>query len=335
MVNKPVAHKDKPLLRFYESNKKNVIALGMIVLVFVAGELIMGSIMGAKPGSFLSSTQILLTIRLAAFIALFGLCQMVVISVGGGLDLSVGYIATLSAVLSSRIIGGQNSNLLLGVLLALVIGAAFGFANGVLISYAALPPLVVTMAMANIVQGIVNAYVASFNIKGQAAPALVWAVAKFTGPLPNILFILAVVCIVAHILLKYTQVGVRILGVGSNETTAYLSGINVRRVRCMAFVVSGMCAAVIGVLLVGNAGQAYKDMGSIYVMPSVVAVVIGGISIVGGQANYFSVVLGAVVLQSLTNLFVALGWGDAGKWLGYGIILLLMLIAYVRNKRSR
>ena len=70
-------------------------------------------------------------------------------------------------------------------------------------------------------------------------------------------------------------------------------------------------------------------------MPSIVAVVVGGCSINGGEANYLAVVLGAVVLQSLTNLFVALGWGDAGKWLGYGIILLIMLAIYIRGRRRR
>ena len=111
--------------------------------------------------------------------------------------------------------------------------------------------------------------------------------------------------------------------------------MNVKRVRCLAFVVSGILAALIGLLLLGYLGHASKDMASNYVMPSIVAVVVGGISINGGEGNYLSVVLGAVVLQSLTNLFVALGWGDAGKWLGYGLILLIMLAAYIRNKRKR
>ena len=103
----------------------------------------------------------------------------------------------------------------------------------------------------------------------------------------------------------------------------------------MAFVVSGIIAAFVGLLLLGYLNHASKDMASNYVMPSIVAVVVGGISINGGEGNYLAVVLGAVVLQSLTNLFVALGWGDAGKWLVYALILLVMLAAYIRNKRKR
>ena len=76
-------------------------------------------------------------------------------------------------------------------------------------------------------------------------------------------------------------------------------------------------------------------MGSNYVFPSIAAVVVGGVSLTGGAGNYIGVILGAVFLQTLTNLLVALGWGDAGKWLGFGILLFILLIVYVRNRRSR
>lgn len=336
MENRPEQIARNPLLDLYNRNKKVINTLLMVILVFVGGELVLTLFKGASPGTFLSTQQVFLTMRLATFVALFGLCQMLVICVGGGgLDLSVGYIATLSGILGASIMDGGNGGLVPAILVAIVIGAVFGLGNGVLTAYAGLPPLVVTMAMANIVQGIVNAYVAATPIKSQTAPLLQTLAAKFTGVFPNILLVVLVALVISGVLISRTKVGVKILGVGANETTAYLSGVNVRRVRCIAFVASGILAALIGLLLVGYLGQAAKDMGSNYVMPSVVAVVVGGCSINGGEANYLSVVLGAIVLQSLTNLFVALGWGDAGKWLGYGIILLVMLAAYVRGKRRR
>ena len=326
----------KFLKKFYADNKKVINTLFMIALVFIGGELFLTMFMDFSSGAFLSTRRIFLTVRLSAFIALFGLSQMVVISVGGGgLDLSVGWTATLAAVLSSRVMDGQDSNLLLAVLVCILIGAAVGFLNGLLIAYAGLPPLVVTMAMASIVQGINNAYVSTYFIRGTAAPALRWIVSRFTGIFPNVVSIVLVAVVIMHIIINYTQIGVRMLGVGSNDITAYLSGVNVRVVRCCAYVASGIIAALVGMVLVGSAGQAFMDMGSMYVLPSVVAVVIGGMSIAGGEGNYLAVVLGAVLLQTLTNLFVALGWGDAGKWVGYGVILLVMLIIYVRNKRSR
>jgi ribose transport system permease protein len=76
-------------------------------------------------------------------------------------------------------------------------------------------------------------------------------------------------------------------------------------------------------------------MGSAYVMPSIAAVVVGGVPLRGGETNFIGVIIGAVVLQTLTNLFIAFGWGDAGRWLGYGAVLLVVLISYTREKMSR
>ena len=319
----------------FQKNQKNVIALALIVLTFVLGEFVLVQFRGATRGSFLSFSQVLLTVRLATFIALFGLAQMIVISAGGGLDLSVGYVATISAVFTATIMDGQNANLPLAIIVAIIVGVAFGLLNGLLVAYAKLPSLIVTLAVSNIVQGIIQAWTSGHNITGRPSPMVQTVAAKLTGSFPNILIILIIVCIIVYFLINKTRVGVKLLSTGANETAAFLNGIPVKKVRCAAFIASGVIAALVGILLVGNSGQAYKDMGSIYVMPSVVAVVVGGVSIDGGEGNYFGVVLGAIVLQILTNLFVSLGWGDAGKWTGYGLILLAMLIAYVRNKRSR
>ena len=108
-----------------------------------------------------------------------------------------------------------------------------------------------------------------------------------------------------------------------------------RRVRFVSFLISGVLASLIGLLLLGNMGIAFKDMGSNYVMPSIAAAVVGGVSLTGGDGNYVGVILGAIFLQTLTNLLVALGWGDAGKWLGFGVVLFILLIVYVSNRRSR
>jgi ribose transport system permease protein len=210
-----------------------------------------------------------------------------------------------------------------------------GLGNGLLTAYVKLPSLVVTMAMANIVQGVVNVYAAGSSITGAPSPVLQVLSAKMTGIFPNIVWVLIITAIVAMIVMFKTKIGMKLLGVGANPVAAYLSGINVKRVRTIAFIVSGAIAGLVGLLLIGNSGQAFKDMASMYVMPSIAAVVIGGMSLNGGEGNYIGVILGAVVLQTLTNLFVAFGWGDAGKWLGYGIILLFMLIAYVREKVLR
>jgi ribose transport system permease protein len=319
---------DTPVYNAVDRYKKLIIAFLLIVLLFVFGEIVLET--------FFSVGQILLTVKLAAFIALFGLCQMVVIASGGsGLDLSVGYMATITAVFTAAIMDGQNSNLWLAILVAVGLGMAVGLVNGVLTAYVKLPPLVVTLAMANILQGIINAYTAGKNITGRPSPVLQIIAAKSTGMFPNVLFILLIITPIVMIVMYKTRWGLKLFGSGANETAAYLSGVNVKMVRCTAFIISGTLASLMGLLLIGNMGIAFKDMGSNYVMPSIAAVVVGGVSLTGGEGNYLGVLLGAIFLQTLTNLLVALGWGDAGKWTGFGIVLFVLLIVYVSNRRRR
>lgn len=317
-----------PLVEVYERYKRLITALVAIVLVFVIGQITVSN--------FLNLNQILITIKLASIISLFGLCQMLVMSAGGaGLDLSVGFTATITAIFTASVMNGQNGNLWLAVLIALGIGLAVGLVNGLLSAYVKLPSLVVTLAMSQILQGIINVYTAGRLIGGKPSPVLQNLAARATGGFPNIIFVLVAVAVVTMILLYRTKWGAILFGVGENETAAYLSGINTKRVRTTAFILSSMIASLIGLLLLGNMGMAFKDMGSDYVLPSIAAAVVGGVSLKGGDGNYVGVILGAILLQTILNLLVALGWGDAGKWTGYGIVLYILLAAYVGNRRKR
>ena len=317
-----------PLSKSYDRNKKLIAAFLAIVFLFVVGHFIVPN--------FLSLNQILITVKLASFIALFSLCQMIVMAAGGaGLDLSVGYTATITAIFTASVMSGRNDHLWMAILVAVGIGLAVGLSNGLLSAYLKLPSLVVTLAMSQILQGIINVYTAGALITGKPSPVLQILAAKSTGPFPNIVFLLVVVAGLAMVILYRTKWGARLFGVGENETAAYLSGVNTRRVRATAFVISGTFASLLGLLLLGNMGVAFKDMGSDYVLPSIAAAVVGGVSLQGGDGNYIGVILGAILLQALLNLLVALGWGDAGKWVGFGIVLYALLAAYVSNRRGR
>jgi len=320
--------RNSAVYRFFDRHRKLFVALLLIIFLFLLGQITVSN--------FLSLAQILLTVKLASFIALFGLCQMIVIAGGGsGLDLSVGYTATITSVLTASVMDGKNENLWLAVLVALGIGIVVGSVNGALAAYVKLPPLVVTLAMSQMLQGTINVYTAGANITGRPSPVLQIIAAKSTGIFPHILIILLIVTPIVMIVLNKTKLGMKLFGAGANETAAYLSGVNVRLVRCVAFILSGVLASLIGLLLIGNMGIAFKDMGSNYVMPSIAAVVVGGVSLGGGDGNYLGVILGAIFLQTLSNLLVALGWGDAGKWVGFGTVLYVLLIVYVSNRRSR
>ena len=310
---------------FVKKNSSLILCIILIVILFVMGNAITG-------GQFASVGS---TVKFAALIAIFGLGQMLIICTGGDIDLSVGYTATLVSCVTAGMMDGSNMNIWKAILFALMVGVVVGLVNGFMTIYARIPSLVVTLAMSQILQGIVDIYSAGASIGGEPRPCLKWLAGQQTGPIPNIGFLLAIMTVAVMWLLYKTKLSSLYVATGANPRTAHLSGVKVNFIRMSSFVVCSIIAAMMGLILLGNLGMAFKDMASTYVMPSIAAVVIGGVSIKGGQRNYIGVILGAIVLQTLTNLFVALGYGDSGKYLGSGIILLLMLIVYVREKTSR
>jgi len=329
-MNNPLTNSslaNKPLGRHLVAYSKQYLAVLMILVIFAVGEIAIGS--------FFTPTMILMTIKFASIISLLGLGQMLIIASGGDIDLSVGFNATFVAVIAAGFMDGQNSGLFAAIIIAIVLGGFIGLLNGLITVLLKLPSLVVTLAMALVVQGAINVYAAGMSITGRPSPLLNQLAAKMTGIFPNILFLLIVVTIITVFLLNKTRIGTLIRACGANPVTAYRSGINVPRVRILSFVACGVIAGFVGLLLMGAAGQIFKDLGSTYVMPSIAAVIVGGIPLKGGQTNFIGVIIGAIVLQTITNLFVAFGWGDGGKWLGYGLVLLLVLIAYIREKVSR
>ena len=124
------------------------------------------------------------------------------------------------AVFAAKIMDGQNETLWIAILMAIGIGCLVGLGNGLLTAYVRLPSLVVTMAMANIVQGIVNVYAAGSSISGAPSPVLQQLAAKMTGIFPNIVWVLIVTAVVVMIIMYRTKIGVKLLGVGSNPVAA-------------------------------------------------------------------------------------------------------------------
>lgn len=312
-----------------EKQRKLLSVLLLILALAVIGEIFIGGIFTA--------TQALSTLKYASYTAMFALCQMIVIAGGGNaLDLSVGYVATISAIFGVAIMDGRGGiYLVLAVLASIAVGGAFGACNGFLIAYFDLSPLVVTMSMSSIVQGIINVYAAGTSISGKPAPILRTLTVEDTLGIPNIILFMIALIVLVFLCLKKTSLGPVLRGVGANPRAAFLSGADVRARRFSTFVISGAIAGLVGLMLAGNMNMVFKDMASSYVMPSYAAVVVGGIALAGGETSYLRVYLGAVFLQLLTSLFIQLGGGDAVKWFGYGMILYILLLVYASDRRKK
>ena len=289
-----------------------------IPFVLVALALVVSAL--SVPG-FLSTGHVRAMSITAAYLGIIAIGQTLVLLLGG-IDLSVPYMINLAAVyLAGFQFGGMNSAE--GLAIALFAGLAVGLANGLGIALLDISPLVMTLGMNSILQGIVLIY-SSGSPKGTATEFVTSLSTGTVNGIPWVVLLWVVLIAIVSLVLVYTTFGRSIYAVGSNRRASELSGLPVRRTIILAYTLSGLSAAVGGLLLVGYSGQAYLGMGDNYLLPVIAVVVIGGTSIFGGQGSYVQTVAGALLITVVTSALVSSGVDQSGQAIMYGGIILVM-----------
>lgn len=226
---------------------------------------------------------------------------MTFILIGGQMDLSVGSVEALSGTICALTIVEMGLPFGIGVVLSICVGCLCGLVSGTLTSRFKFPPFIATLSMQGIARG-----VALVICKG-AAILVPNEAFKFLGKgkLFNILPVPVVVAfsflILAHIVLTYTRFGTNVYALGSNETAASLSGINVKWTKTFVFMISGCCAAVGGLLMSARLGSGQSTMGELDVMDTVASVVIGGTSMRGGVGKIRGTMIGVLIITTIRN----------------------------------
>jgi ribose transport system permease protein len=298
------------------------------VLLFVVGDLL-------APG-FASYGSVMNILRNAAFLGVIAAGQTIVILAGGeGIDLSVGKVATFAAIVVAQVSQGSDDRLLMAVVVAVVASAGIGLVNGAGVAYLRIPPLVMTLGMVAVVQGIIRVY-SGGQPEGRAPASLAGLVnARTVFGVRGSVWVWLLVAILVIWLLRGTTFGRRVYALGANRETAYLSAIDVQRNLVVVYITSSVFAALGGVMLLGFSGSASISLADGYQLISIAAVVIGGTTLAGGVGGYLGTVIGAVVLQALTSLLVALNIAAAGRQVVNGVILIVLLSVYGRQRRLR
>ena len=217
----------------------------------------------------------------------------------GGIDLSVGGQVTIIGIVAALMFG---KGMPMGAILALMIvmGIAMGLINGVLISCLKIVPIMVTLAMQLITFGI-SLYITEgrqFQIKEDAFRF--FGLGKIIG-IPTPIWIFAVVAVIAMLLLKKFTIGRKILAVGSNSKGAWYAGINVRKVTIIAYIITGISAAISSMIMTSKLMSASATVGDGMEMDAIAAVVIGGTSMEGGNGYIIGTVAGALIITVITN----------------------------------
>jgi len=275
-------------------------------------------------------------LRLASFIAIIGAGQtLVIISGGEGIDLSAGPIVTVGALLTYMIINGQNQLILPVLLLVIMVGAVIGLFNGLGITYLKISPFVMTLVMSGVVQGAVILWTKGYY-DGKVAPFMTQIAARdLLFGIPGMIFIWVLIGILMTILLERTRYGKQLFAIGVNRTAARLSGVKVKRMVILTYVLAGAMAAFSGFLLVGYTQNAGPNLGNQYLFPSIIAVAIGGTQMSGGKGSYFGTIAGAIVIQLISSLLTTMQLPQALQQIIYGSLLVVILVIYGREKGLR
>lgn len=272
---------------------------GMSILIaFAAFSVVLIGVGEALSPGYASAANMLQLLKLSSFLGIVSIGQTLVI-LAGGIDLSVAWVLTGAAFAFTTVTRGQNSGILTGLLAALAVGAGVGAANGVGVAKLRISPIVMTLATNSIMQG-GTLVVTSGSPLG--VPDLVRATAAGSvGPLPTMTLIWAALTAIVVAAVAMTSGGRKLLAVGENPRASLLSGIDNDAVTIVAYTLSGVAAALAGVLFAGFSNTSFLGMGDQFVLPSIAAVVLGGASIRGGRGGYGGTALGVILITLLST----------------------------------
>ena len=304
------------------------VAITLIVILLFLGNFI-------SPG-FASPNQIISLLIVASLLGIISAGQNLVI-LGGreGIDLSVGGVVSIAAVVAGNLMDGSNAAILPAVVVTLFVGAFIGLINGIGVTFVKIPPLVMTLGMLGVLQGLL-VVVRNGVPSGNAAPFLVhFATKPFLNTFPGILWLWLMITLFLVFLLKHTVYGLRIYAIGTNERAAKMTAVPVELIRVSLFVISGMFAALAGICLLGYSGSSFANVGEQYILPSIIAVVFGGTSLAGGKGGYVGTALGAILLIILQSILITIRIDESGRQMIFGATLLLLMVFYGRGKMLR
>lgn len=262
--------------------------------------------------------------------------------VSGGIDLSIGTVMTLSAVLTGVLITNMDLPIVVGILGGIATGGLAGMVNGILIARFKIPPFIATLGMLNVAKGLALVISGLKPIYFNETPAFNQAaMGSLIGSLipglaiPNIVLVLFGAALVASLVLSKTILGRYTFALGSNEEASRLSGVSVDRWKIAVYTVGGLFAGLGGVLIAARLNSAQPSLGLGYELDAIAAAVIGGTSLSGGEGSILGTVIGAFIISTLTNGLRIMSVPQEWQIVVTGGIVILAVYLDVIRRRQR
>jgi ribose transport system permease protein len=251
---------------------------------------------------------------------------MLVVILTGGIDLSVGPVVAFAAIVVSGMVQNQHLPLPIAIVIALTIGVLAGTFNGFMISRFKLQPFIVTLATLGAIRGLVYVY-SETPITPQDPTFRTVFGTPIVGPFTLSVLIMLVAFVMAQIFLNRTTAGRAIVAVGGNEEAVRLAGINVRGHILLAYIISGFCAALAGILLASRLGIAQPSVGAGFELDAIAACVIGGAILGGGGGSVLGTIGGVLTLGLIDNLLNLFNVQSYYQQIFKGLIILFAVLA--------
>lgn len=251
----------------------------------------------------------------------------------GGIDLSVGSVMAFTGTIMAGMMVNTGLSPLLAVFIGIALGILIGYINGIMVAYAKIPAIIVTLAMMEVSRGLALLYTGGYPLAGlPGAFAFIGREYVFNSiPMPVVIMI--VVYFSAYIVLNHLPLGRYIYAIGGNEEAVRLSGVKVKRYKIMAYLISGVTATISGIILTSRlmSGQPMAGVG--FELDAIAAVVLGGTDIAGGRGHIFGTLLGALLIGVLSNGLNLMGVSPYVQRVFKGLII-VAAIYYSSSRKS-
>jgi rhamnose transport system permease protein len=306
--------------------KRHETILAVILVLALIG-------LGYLNDQFLTLDNLLNQGRLMTEIGLIAL-PMTFVIVTGGIDLSVGAIVGLCAIVLGVAWKNWGLPLPLAIVVALGVGALAGFCNGLVITRLKAPPLIVTIATLALYRGLAEGISKARSVRGYPDWFYVLGQGQILG-VPTQLWILGACIVIAGVALDRTAFGRTLYAIGANETAARFSALAVDRTKLIVYTLSGLMSGLSAFVLVSRVTTTRSDMGLGYELDVIAAVVLGGASIFGGSGTIWGTVIGLVMIQLLKNGLALTGVKGDATIMVIGVVLIASVLIASSLERRR
>ncbi|GHV80665.1 ribose ABC transporter permease [Spirochaetia bacterium] len=296
----------------------------LLVLIVVAILLYMSTFV--LTSSVFSPRALFSLLKIASFLGIVAAGQMFTFLIGG-IDMSVGNVITFTGIIGS-VLFAYGMPLISVLLITLLLGCLIGAVNGFFISIIRIHPMVMTLAMGSILKGMSLIITRGVTKSGNNQSLMDFANKNIGYGLTGSVLLWVVIGIAVTLILHCLLFGRNMYLLGSNPEVAHLSGVHVVQVKMFVYMICSTLAAVTGIMVLGYTRTTALAAGDRYLLPGVAAVLLGGVSPLGGKGGYGGVAVGVFILIALENLLMVFRMTSADKEILEGVILLIFIIAY-------